>query len=137
MFVWVHALGTGAMMLPEECRRPALVMLASFQTMILAAQGSRSYSVREWTRSYVDQAKEFFGSIEALMYYTQEHRDDAPFRPLMRYRQTVLARITVCVCEYMHSYTYTHTRTIHTIGATLVIPFQRLIPTATVDQPPD
>jgi hypothetical protein len=29
MFVWVHALGTGARMLPEDCRRPALVALAA------------------------------------------------------------------------------------------------------------
>ena len=88
MFVWVHALGTGATMLSAECRRPALAMLASFQTMILAAQGRRAYSVREWTRLHVDQAMQFFGAMEELMHYKQEHEtnDNAtPFRPMMRY----------------------------------------------------
>ncbi len=28
MFVWVHAIGTRALMFPEECRRPVLVALA-------------------------------------------------------------------------------------------------------------
>ena len=87
MFVWVHALGTGAVMLPAECRRPALAMLASFQTMILAAQGRRAYSVREWTRLHVDQAMEFFGAMEELMHYKQEHEtnENVPaFQPMAR-----------------------------------------------------
>ena len=47
MFVWVHALGSQALMLPDECRRPALAMICAMQTMILAASGKRSYSVKE------------------------------------------------------------------------------------------
>jgi hypothetical protein len=72
MFVWVHVLGTQALMLPEQCRRPALAMISSMQTMILAAQGRRSYSVRQWQRLHVDQAMEFFGAMEHLMHYKQE-----------------------------------------------------------------
>ena len=47
MFVWTHALGTGALMLPAECRRPALCALSAIQTIILVTQGSRSYSHRD------------------------------------------------------------------------------------------
>ena len=54
MFVWVHALGTAALMLPRVCRRPALVMLASMQIMILASQGRRAYTTQELNRLYVD-----------------------------------------------------------------------------------
>ena len=39
VFVWVHALGTQAKMLPISCRRPALVALSCLQTMLLASQG--------------------------------------------------------------------------------------------------
>ena len=67
MFVWIHALGTGALMLPDSCRRPALVMFASMQAMILIAQGRRAYSVDEWNRVYVDIARQYFGSMEVLM----------------------------------------------------------------------
>ena len=87
MFVWVHALGTQALMLPEECRRPALVMLCAMQTMILAAQGRRSYSVQEWKRVHVDTAMEFFGAMEHLMYYKQEHdtsKNASTFTPMKR-----------------------------------------------------
>ena len=41
MFVWTHALGTGALMLPAECRRPVLCALSAIQTIILVTQGSR------------------------------------------------------------------------------------------------
>ena len=57
MFVWVHALGTAALMLPQFCRRPALVMLASMQIMILASQGRRTYTTQELNRLYVDTAR--------------------------------------------------------------------------------
>ena len=87
MFVWVHALGTQALMLPEECRRPALVMLCAMQAMILAAQGRRSYSVPEWQRLHLDMAMEFFGAMEHLMHYKQEHdtkKDATKFTPMQR-----------------------------------------------------
>ena len=86
MFVWVHVLDTGALMLPEGCRRPALCMLSSMQTMILAAQGRRAYTVQEWRRLHVDQAMEFFGCIEELMHYKEEHDSSTPpFRPMQKY----------------------------------------------------
>ena len=87
MFVWVHALGTGALMLPEECRRPALCALACMQTIILSTQGRRSYSVNEWTRLLVDSAFEFFSAVEFLMQYAQDHstRENPPiFTPMER-----------------------------------------------------
>ena len=46
-FIWIHALGTRASMLPATCRRPALLALSSLQTIILACHGRRSYSVPE------------------------------------------------------------------------------------------
>ena len=87
MFVWVHALGTQALMLPQECRRAALVMLSAMQTMILAAQGRRSYSVQEWQRLHVDTAMEFFGAMEHLMHYKRQHdtsKDAKDFVPMQR-----------------------------------------------------
>ena len=86
MFVWVHALGSGARMLPENCRRPALTMLAAMQTMILAAQGRRAYSVGEWSHLYVDTAREFFGSMEFLM---NCNTSDTVFRPMLRYMNVI------------------------------------------------
>lgn len=77
MFVWVHSLGTGARMLPRTCRRPALVMIAAIQTMILTAQGSRAYSVREWTHVFVHTARECFGAMEFLMAYRERHDTSA------------------------------------------------------------
>ena len=82
MFVWVHALGSGACMLPENCRRPALTMLSAMQTMILAAQGRRAYSVAEWSRLHVDTAREFFASMELLM---NCNAANSGFRPMLRY----------------------------------------------------
>ena len=88
MFVWVHALGTGALMLPEECRRPVLCTLAAMQTIILATQGRRSYSVNEWTRLLVDSAFELFSAVEFLMKYAEDHSTSAnstTFTPMDRY----------------------------------------------------
>ena len=88
MFVWVHALDTQALMLSEECRRPALVMISSMQAMILAAQGRRSYTIAEWQRLHVDTAMEFFGAMEHLMYYKQKHdtkKDATKFKPMARF----------------------------------------------------
>ena len=88
MFVWVHVLGTGALMLPPICRAPALVMVAAMQVMVLAAQGRRAYSPREWSRLYVDTVKEFFGAMEALMDYKQKNdttTNPSTFEPMRRY----------------------------------------------------
>ena len=71
--VWIHALGTQARMLPRVCRRPALVMLANLQIIIMASQGRRAYSVQELHRLYVDTPREFFGAMEFLMQYQQDH----------------------------------------------------------------
>lgn len=85
MFVWTHALGTGALMLPAECRRPVLVALSAIQTIIIVTQGSRSYSYREWTRLLVDTSREYFAALETLIRYKQDSdRKVKPFRPMMR-----------------------------------------------------
>ena len=88
MFVWVHALGTRALMLPRVCRRPALVLLASMQIMILASQGRRAYTTQEMDRLYVDTAREYFGAIEFLIQYKQDNdtsADRTVFRPMQTY----------------------------------------------------
>ena len=106
VFVWVYALGTQALMLPEECRRPALVMLCAMQTMILTAQGRRSYSVQEWQRVHVDTAMEFFGAMEHLMHYKQTHdtsKGATKFTPMARYLLYIL-RHRSHIWSYMISY---------------------------------
>ena len=85
--VWIHALGTEARMLPRVCRRPALVMLANLQIIIMASQGRRSYTVSELHRLYVDTPREFFGAMEILMKYQQDHDTRASattFTPMAR-----------------------------------------------------
>lgn len=72
-FMWVHALGTRANMLPEACRMPALVAMAHLQIIILACQGRRSYSYSEWGRLLIDSAIVFFDAIQFLMQYQEEH----------------------------------------------------------------
>jgi hypothetical protein len=75
-------------MLPQPCRRPALVAIAAMQTMILASQGKRAYSVREWTRLHVDTAREYFGALEFLMHYKETHdtsENPTTFKPMKRY----------------------------------------------------
>lgn len=87
MFVWVHALGTQALMLPQECRRPALTLLANMQIMILASQGRRAYTAQELNRLYVDTAYEYFSAIETLLQYKQDHDTSADrtiFQPMKR-----------------------------------------------------
>jgi hypothetical protein len=88
-FIWTHSLGTGAVMLPQPCRRPALAALSCLQTIILACQGRRAYSLNEWTRLLVDSAKELFSALQSLMEY-KEQQDTSPdakvFKPMQRYR---------------------------------------------------
>ena len=87
MFVWVHALGSQARMLPRPCRTPALVVLATMQIMILASQGRRAYTPQELNRVYVDTAQEFFSAIEFLMKYQQDHDTSVnatTFSPMQR-----------------------------------------------------
>ena len=96
MFVWVYALGTGARMLPEPCRRPALVAIAAMQTIILASQGRRAYSIPEWTRLLVDSAHECFAALEFLLKYKQDHDTRASattFKPQTRYITYVVSHI--------------------------------------------
>ena len=82
-FIWIHALGTRALMLPPTCRRPALLAVSSLQTIILACHGRRSYSVPEWTRLLIDSAMELFGCLQHLMEY-KERQDTKTFTPMPR-----------------------------------------------------
>ena len=107
MFVWVHVLGTGALMLPPACRTPALVMIAAMQVMVVAAQGRRSYSQREWSRLYVDTAREFFGAMEALMDFKQRNdRSETPsiFQPMRRYTYDLSYECSHMNTTYSYSY---------------------------------
>ena len=72
-FMWIHALGTTANMLPADCRRPALVALSHLQIIILACQGRRSYSYAEWSSLLIDSAMVYFDCIQFLMQYKEEH----------------------------------------------------------------
>ena len=83
-FIWVHALGSGALMLPPSCRIPALAALSSLQTIILACHGRRSFSVGEWTRLLIDSAMEYFGAIEFLLQYKERRYNKKPFTPMER-----------------------------------------------------
>ena len=88
MFYWVHVLGTEAFILPPRCRRPALVAIASIQTIILATHGRRAYSVQEWNRLVVDSAMEYFSALQSLMQYIEDNDTRAnatPFTPFARW----------------------------------------------------
>ena len=84
-FIWVHALGSGALMLPPPCRIPALSALSSLQTIILVCHGRRSYSVWEWNRLLVDAAMEYFAAIEFLLQYKERRYNKKTFAPMERY----------------------------------------------------
>lgn len=87
VFMWIHALGTKARMLPASCRTPALVAIAHLQIIILACHGRRSYSVNEWTRLLVDSAMVLFDSIQVLLQYKEDHDTSAnasTFTPMER-----------------------------------------------------
>ena len=87
LFVWVHALGTGARMLSEACRRPALTALTCMQTFVLAIKGRRAYSVDEWTRLLEWTSFEYFAAIEVLVAYQQDHderENRTKFTPMTR-----------------------------------------------------
>lgn len=87
-FMWIHALGTQARMLPATCRRPALAALSHLQIIILASHGRRSYSEVEWTRLQIDSAMVFFDAIQFLMQYqeAQDTRANATtFTPMQRW----------------------------------------------------
>ena len=86
-FIWVHALGTRALMLPRTCRRSTLLALSSLQTIILACHGRRSYSVPEWTRLLIDSAMTLFGCLQHLMEYKETHdtsENATTFTPMPR-----------------------------------------------------
>ena len=72
-FIWIHALGTRALMLSTTCRRPTLLALSSLQTIILTCHGRRSYSVTEWTRLLIDSAMVLFGCLQHLMEYKERN----------------------------------------------------------------
>ena len=108
LFVWVHALGTGALMLPEPCRRPALTALSCMQTFVLAIKGRKAYSINEWTRLLVDTSFEYFASLEFLMKYQQDHderENRTTFTPMTRYPYMC---IHICVPIYECPYTCVH-----------------------------
>jgi hypothetical protein len=87
-FMWTHALGTKALMLPAPCRMPALTVVSHLQIIILACQGRRSYSEEEWGRLLVDTAFVFFDAMQFLMHYKEQHDTSANatvFTPMRRY----------------------------------------------------
>jgi len=97
-FMWVHALGTRALMLPASCRTPALLALSSLQTIILASHGRRSYSVPEWRQLLVDSAMILFGCLQHLMEYKETHDTSEKakiFSPMVR----SVKHIRVFTCE--------------------------------------
>lgn len=86
-FIWIHALGSRADMLPRECRVPTLTALASLQTIILACHGRRSYSVQEWNRLLIDSALVYFDCVQFLMQYKETHETSenaTAFTPMTR-----------------------------------------------------
>jgi hypothetical protein len=87
-FMWIHALGTRAHILPADCRMPALVAMSHLQIIILACQGRRGYSEEEWTRLLIHSAFTLFDAIQFLLNYKEQHdtRTNAThFTPMERY----------------------------------------------------
>ena len=86
-FMWIHALGTKATMLPAPCRVPALVGLSHLQIILLACHGRRSYSYDEWRRLLITPAMVFFDALQFLMQYKEDHDTSAnsrAFTPVQR-----------------------------------------------------
>ena len=82
--MWVHALGSGALMLPPPCLMSALAALSALQTITLVCHGRLSYSVGEWTRLLVDSAMEYFGELEFLLQHSERRYNKNPFAPMER-----------------------------------------------------
>lgn len=103
VFIWIHALGSRARMLPRSCRAPALTALASLQTIILATHGRRSYSVQEWTRLLIDSAMILFDCLQFLLQYQETHdtsENATTFTPMTRC-VSVHILLVICDCLYM------------------------------------
>ena len=84
----VHSLGSRARMLPETCRRPALLALSSLQVIILSCHGRRSYSVKEWNHLTIDSAMILFGCLQYLMEYKESQdtsKNPTTFTPMPRF----------------------------------------------------
>ena len=98
-FMWIHALGTRAHMLPPDCRIPALVAMSHLQIIILACHGRRSYSMDEWSHLLIDSAMVYFDSIQFLMQYKEDNdtsEDARTFTPMQRYTYEI-----TCESPYM------------------------------------
>ena len=83
-FMWIHALGTKATMLPATCRVPALVLLSHLQIIILACHGRRSYSSGEWRHLLVDSTIVLFDVLQVLMEYKEDNDTSANPRVFTR-----------------------------------------------------
>lgn len=104
-FVWVHALGTKALMLPAPCRVPSLTALCHLQIIILACHGRRSYSYSEWRRLLIDSAMVFFDALEFLLRYKEENDTSGnvrAFTPQTRYE------LFFHICDHIWTITYAY-----------------------------
>ena len=72
LFIWTHALGSKALLLPAEVRHDALIALSSLQTICYSVRGRRPYTANEHSFIFENIGKEFFRALSNLADYKRQ-----------------------------------------------------------------
>ena len=77
LFLWIHALGSQALLLPDAIRSDALVALTSLQTICYSVRNSRPYTEAEHRFIFSHLGKKFWRALSAIEHRKRQSRIDA------------------------------------------------------------
>ena len=74
LFIWTHALGSKATLLPREVRDDSLIALSSLQTICYSVRGLRPYTEKEHRFIFDNLGKRFFRSLTNITHYKRSKK---------------------------------------------------------------
>ena len=74
LFVWTHALGSQALLLPQTIRNDALVALSSLQIVCYSVRGSRPYTEAEHRFVFSQVGRQFWRALTNITHHNRQMR---------------------------------------------------------------
>ena len=74
LFVWTHALGSQALLLPQTIRNDALVALSSLQIVCYSVRGSRPYTEAEHRFVFSQVGRQFWRAVTNITHHNRQMR---------------------------------------------------------------
>ena len=74
LFVWSHAIGSRALIIPENIRQDTLIALSSLQTICFSVRGLRPFTRAEHNYIFLNLGKRFFRSLSNIRHAKKQQQ---------------------------------------------------------------